>query len=92
MINSKQLFIGSLPYSTTECELLTELEQYGKVSTIRIVIESDKDHPRYGKSKGFGFITMETIEGAQRVHESMNNKPYKDRIIGVKRYVPRTSR
>ena len=92
MIDSNMLFIGSLPWSTTEEELMEELEKYGRVLTLRIVIQNDKNHPRYGKSMGFGFITMETVEDAQNVHKSMNNKPYKNRVIGIKRYVPRESR
>jgi RNA recognition motif-containing protein len=50
-----KLFIGSLPYKTTDAELEAFFAQAGKVLSARVIMDRDTN-----RSKGFGFIEMET--------------------------------
>ena len=61
------IFVGSLPFSLEEAELKGFFEEYGEVSSARII--SDKFS---GRSKGFGFIEMPNDEEAKKAIEELN--------------------
>jgi RNA recognition motif-containing protein len=50
----KKLFVGNLPFETTEGELKELFGQTGSVEAVRIVTDRDT-----GRSKGFGFVEMQ---------------------------------
>ena len=50
----KKVFIGNLPFQTTESDVTNTFAQYGPVESVQIVTD-----PETGRSKGFGFIVME---------------------------------
>ena len=55
-----RLYVGGLPYSTTEEELRALFEPAGTVVSLTIITD------RYsGQSRGFGFVEMSTNEEAQ---------------------------
>jgi RNA recognition motif-containing protein len=56
----KRLFVGNLPYSVGESELEAAFAEYGTVVST-VVIRDDES----GRSRGFGFIEMETDEMAE---------------------------
>ena len=56
----KRLFVGNLPYSVGERELEAAFAEYGTVVST-VVIRDDES----GRSRGFGFIEMETDEMAE---------------------------
>jgi len=74
-----KIFIGGLNYATTEQALLSELKKYGEVLSIRIVTDKET-----GKSKGFGFATLKSIEQVGLVINGMNNTIFEGRRVGVK--------
>ena len=76
---SNKIFIGGLSYSTTEDVLKDELQKYGKVLSLRIILDHET-----AKSKGFGFATMETKEQAVAVIENLGDTIFDGRRIGVK--------
>ena len=65
---AKRLFIGGLPFSSTEDELKTLFAQAGTVVSVTIIIDKFS-----GRSKGFGFVEMSTDEEAQKAIETLNN-------------------
>ncbi len=77
-LNNK-IFIGGLSYSTTEEVLIKELQKYGNVLSLRIILDHDT-----GMSKGFGFATMETPEQAKLVIDNLGDTVFDGRRIGVK--------
>ena len=81
---SNKLFIGGLNYSTTESKLYEELSKYGKVLTLRIIVDRET-----GKSKGFGFVTFESEDQAKSAIESLDNNEFDGRRIGVKKAIDR---
>lgn len=84
---NKKLFIGSLPYSTTEEALQEAFSQAGSVVSVAII--TDK---MTGRSKGFGFVEMGTEEEAQKAIEMWNGKEFGGRTITVNEARPMTER
>ncbi len=79
---STNLFVGSLPFSTTEDDLKTHFEQAGKVVSARVITDRDS-----GRSRGFGFVEMEDEEGAKKAIEMLNGKPLggRDLVVNIAR-------
>ncbi|RWX49523.1 RNA recognition motif (RRM, RBD, or RNP domain) [Candidatus Electrothrix communis] len=71
-----KLFVGSLPYNTTETELNELFGQYGSVVDTNLVT----DHFT-GQTKGFAFVEMETRSAGHKAMEDLNGKEYKHRQL-----------
>jgi RNA recognition motif-containing protein len=82
----KKLFVGNLSWKATEESLRPVFEAYGKVVSIKIIT----DHT--GRSKGFGFVEMETAEDAENAIKNLNEKPHLERNIRVSLAQERTDR
>lgn len=50
----KRIYVGNLPFSSTEEELRDLFGQYGTVHSVKLVTDRDTDRPR-----GFGFVEMD---------------------------------
>ncbi|MBX7240800.1 MAG: RNA-binding protein [Bacteroidia bacterium] len=72
------IFVGSLPYSLSESELRAFFEEYGEVSSVKII--NDKFS---GRSKGFGFIEMPDDASATKAIEELNGAEVDGRSIVV---------
>lgn len=75
---SKRLYVGGLPYQTTEEELKELFSEYGSVESATII--NDKYS---GRSKGFGFVEMVNDEEAQKAIDSLNGYKLGERNIIV---------
>ena len=75
---SKKLYVGGLPYSTSENDLHDLFQEHGTV--VSSVIISDRDS---GRSKGFGFVEMSTQEEAQNAVSKLNGENLGGRSIVV---------
>lgn len=84
---AKKLYVGNLPYSTTEDELKDFFSQAGTVESA--VIINDKFS---GRSKGFGFVEMSTEEESQKAIEMFDKKEFGDRTIVVNEARPMEER
>lgn len=82
----KKLFVGNLSWKATEESLKPVFEAYGKVVSIKIIT----DHT--GRSKGFGFVEMDTAEEAEAAIKNLNEKSHLDRNIRVSLAQERTDR
>jgi RNA recognition motif-containing protein len=74
----KKIFVGNLAWRASEEDLKKLFEAYGAVISVKIVNDQYT-----GKSKGFGFVEMETGEGAQAAIAELNDKPYLERNLRV---------
>lgn len=81
------IFIGSLPYSVKDSDLQGFFEEYGEVSSARII--TDK---MTGRSKGFGFVEMSDEEAAKKAIEELNGAELEGRTIVVNEAQERTER
>ena len=83
----KRLFVGSLPYNTTEDDLRQLFEQAGTVEDATIINDRDT-----GRSKGFGFVQMANDEDAAKAIEMFNNYEMSGRQLKVNEARPREER
>jgi len=78
------IYIGNLPFNMGEEDLREIFEEYGEVSSAKII--SDK---MTGRSKGFGFVEMEDDESANNAIKELNNAEVSGRNIKVNESKPR---
>ncbi len=78
------IYVGNLSYSIKEDELRKLFEEYGVVSSAKII--SDRES---GRSKGFGFVEMENDDEANSAIENLNGKEVQGRSINVSQARPR---
>ena len=83
----KRLYVGNLPYTTTEEELRTLFGQAGQVTSIAIITDRDT-----GRSKGFGFVEMATPAEAQKALSMFNGYSMGRRQLTVNEARPRAVR
>ena len=86
-MSQKKLYVGSLPYTTTEEELHEIFSPYGEVISVRII--SDR---MTGRSKGFGFVEMESDDGAQSAVSQLDGQEYEGRSLRVSEAKPQPER
>lgn len=72
------IFVGSLPFKIEESELQEIFEEYGEVSSVKIIMDRAT-----GRSKGFGFVEMPNEEEAKKAIEELNNAEVEGRTIVV---------
>jgi RNA recognition motif-containing protein len=75
---NKKLYVGNLSYETTEDELQKLFIEVGPVVSATIITDRAS-----GRSKGFGFVEMETEQAAQEAIERLNNQEINQRSITV---------
>ncbi len=80
---SKRLFVGNLPYETTDEELRDTFAVCGQVSSARVILSRET-----GTSKGFGFVEMMTDEEAQAALQKLNRSQVGRRVIVVEEAKP----
>jgi len=84
---AKKLYVGGLPYSTTDAELKDAFAQAGAVESAVIIMDKMS-----GRSKGFGFVEMSSDEEAQKAIEQWNGKDFGGRTLTVNEARPMEER
>jgi cold-inducible RNA-binding protein len=85
-MNTK-LYVGNLPYQTTETDLQALFEASGSVSSINLV----RDRAT-GQARGFAFVEMSDVEGAERAIKELDRHEYGGRNLTVNEAKPMTPR
>ncbi|MBT8377984.1 MAG: RNA-binding protein [Ignavibacteria bacterium] len=75
---STKLFVGSLPWSVNDEELKETFEKHGTVVSAKVV--TDRDTRR---SRGFGFVEMESSSDADNAMKALNDSELNGRNIVV---------
>ena len=84
---STKLYVGNRPYHTTESDLQSLFESAGQVSTINIVRDRTT-----GQARGFAFVEMSDVEGAQRAINELDRHEYGGRNLTVNEAKPMAPR
>ena len=84
---STKLYVGSLPYSTTDAQLTDLFSQYGTVMSAKVITDKFT-----GQSRGFGFVEMTTGEEAQRAIDGLNGTKLEQRTLVVNEAKPQEKR
>ena len=84
---STKLYVGNLPYQTTESDLQALFEQSGNVSSINVI----RDRAT-GQARGFAFVEMGDSEGAQRAINELDKYQFGGRSLTVNEAKPMAPR
>ena len=77
------LYVGNLPWNTTDAALADAFTPYGTVISTRIIT-----HKETGRSRGFGFVEVEDGD-AEKMISAMNQTEFGGRTIVVNEAKPR---
>jgi RNA recognition motif-containing protein len=78
------IYVGNLSFKVSENELEELFKEFGTVESVKIITDKFS-----GRSKGFGFITMENDDEAKKAIESLNGTSFKDRDLAVNEARPK---
>jgi RNA recognition motif-containing protein len=84
---NNRLFVGNLSFDTTENDLQDAFAAHGTVTETNLVMDRMTNRPR-----GFGFVTMNTDEEAQKAIGALNGKDMGGRALTVNVARPREER
>jgi len=78
------IYVGNLNYKVNENDLKEIFEEYGTVSSTKIIMDKYS-----GRSKGFGFVEMENNDEGNKAIEELNGATYEDREMVVNEARPK---
>jgi hypothetical protein len=84
---AKNIYVGNLPYTTTSDDLVELFRSFGTVTSGQVLFDKFS-----GRSRGFGFIEMESDDEAQAAIDGLNGSPYGGRSLTVNEAKPREER
>lgn len=82
-----KIYVGNLPFSVTNESLSSHFEQYGNVSSAKVIVDRDTN-----RSKGFGFVEMATANEASDAISSLDGAELEGRQIKVNLAKPQEPR
>lgn len=85
--NPAKLFVGNLSYGVTSDQLSEKFSQFGTV--VEAIVMTDKFT---GRSKGFGFVTMESSDQANAAVTALNESEWEGRNMVVNVARPKAPR
>ena len=81
------IYVGNLSYRTNDKDLEELFAKFGAVKSAKVIMDRETN-----KSKGFGFIEMETAEAGAKAIEALNGKESEGRTLRVNEAQPREER
>jgi RNA recognition motif-containing protein len=72
------MYVSNLSFHTTDEDLRKLFTQYGTVSSAKVITDRET-----GRSRGFGFVEMESTQEANEAIKNLNNKEIEGRPISV---------
>jgi RNA recognition motif-containing protein len=84
---AKKLYVGNLSYAVTDNDLHNLFEPHGTVQSAQVIMDREN-----GRSKGFGFVEMDSGEQAQAAIAALNGQDVNGRALTVNEARPREDR
>ncbi len=84
---SRKLYVGNLPYETSETDLQELFAQAGSVESVRVMRDTAT-----GRARGFAFVEMATDEEAQAAITQLNERQLGGRALTVNEARPQEAR
>ena len=78
------MYVGNLSYEMSEEKLRTEFAEYGEVQSAKIITDKFT-----GRSRGFGFVEMNSDDEGKKAMEALNGKDCEGRQLVVNEARPR---
>lgn len=82
---SKKIYVGNLPFDSTEDDIRNLFAEHGTVTSVALITDRQTGAPR-----GFGFVEMES--GADQAIQALNNHDLNGRALKVNEAKPKTER
>ena len=82
-----RIYVGNLPYESTEEDLMQAFSAHGEVESVTVIRDRDT-----GRSKGFAFVEMPTSAEAQSAITAFNGQEFNRRTLTVNEARPRAER
>ena len=82
-----KIYVGGLPYSTTDEELQELFATHGAVASARVIIDRMS-----GRSKGFGFVELENDEDGDKAVSALDGTDFGGRKLVVSKARPQEER
>ena len=79
------IYVGYISYEMSEDDLSNTFAEYGEVTSVKII--KDKFT---GRSRGFGFVEINSEDGSKKAIEELNGKDIQGRQLVVNEARPRT--
>ena len=83
----KKLYVGNLSYGATDSDLQTLFAPHGTVQSAQVIMDRDT-----GRSKGFGFVEMDSGDEAKAAIAALNGQEIDGRALTVNEARPREDR
>ena len=83
----KKLHVGNLTYSATSSDLQGWFTPFGTVQSAQVIFDQNT-----GRSKGFGFVEMDTDPQAQAAIQGLHDQDHEGRRLTVDEAKPRVAR
>ena len=80
----RRLYVGNLPYKTTDDDLSALFSQAGAVDTVRVMRDMAT-----GRARGFAFVDMKSDEDAQKAVSQFHGHPLEGRPLVVNEARPK---
>ena len=77
-MKNNRLYVGNLSWDSTEASLREAFSSFGEVVDIKLITDRET-----GRSRGFGFVTMDSDESAEQAIEGMNGSVVDGRPLRV---------
>ena len=84
---SKRIYVGGLPFKTTEEEMNTLFATYGTVTSAKLITDRES-----GQSRGFGFVEMANDAEAVAAMEKLNGSDFGGRKLTINEARPMEAR
>jgi RNA recognition motif-containing protein len=84
---NRKLYVGNLPFQTTESDLEQLFASAGDVASVTVMRDRET-----GRARGFAFVEMASDEGASHAIEALNNTSYGGRNLTVNEARPQERR
>jgi RNA recognition motif-containing protein len=74
----KKIFVGNLSFETTSADLESLFSQVGTCESVSVVTDRET-----GRSRGFGFVEMNSVEEAEKAIAALNGRELQGRALNV---------
>ena len=75
---SKKLYVGNLPFTTTEDELRAVFQRHGSVDSVHVITDRET-----GRARGFAFVEMSEPSAAQDAIKALDGSEFGGRSLKV---------
>jgi len=75
---AKKLYVGNIPFTTTEADLRAMFETHGAVTSVKVITDRET-----GRSRGFAFVEMDDATAAQNAIRALDGSQMGGRSLRV---------